>query len=99
MGGFEKRSGRREFVRNILFGLGGLAFGYTPFALLPKQAEARRRMSKRLEEKLKIADFYFSFHDYSKKEADRRYNLTANLFNKVPPMLVEYYARTGDDTL
>ncbi len=101
MSGFEKRSGRREFVRNILFGLGGLAFVSSPFALIPKDAEARkrRRMSKRLEEKLKIADFYFSFHDYSKKEARRRYNLITETFNKVPPMLVEYYARTGDDTL
>ncbi len=100
--GSNKPYKRREFIKNILFGAGGLVFASSPLTFFPEKAEARRKRkrSKRLEEKLKIADFYFNFKKYSKKEADKNYEIFKEYFEgKVPPLLQEYFARTSDDTL
>ncbi len=100
--GSNKPYKRREFIKNILFGAGGLVFASSPLTLFPEKAEARRKRkrSKKLEEKLKIADFYFNFKKYSKKEADKNYEIFKEYFEgKVPPLLQEYFARTSDDTL
>ena len=53
--GSNKPYRRREFIKNILFGAGGLVFASSPLTLFPEKAEARRKRkrSKKLEEKEK----------------------------------------------
>jgi len=89
---------RRDFLKKLFTGAALAATATTPLALFPEKSEARRR-SRKLEEKLKIANFYYSFHRYSKKSAEKRYEATIYLYKKVPPMIVEYYGRTNDDSL